>query len=39
MAPMLILSFAKPPLPGWAWAVLMIGGVAAYLIDRIRNRG
>jgi hypothetical protein len=35
---MLTLLFAKPPLPGWAWVVLLIGGAVAVLIDRLRHR-
>lgn len=34
----LILSFVKPPLPGWAWVLLLAGSAIAYVIDRIRNR-
>lgn len=35
---MLILSLVKPPLPGWAWVALLVGGAIAFIVDRIRNR-
>ena len=38
MAPMLILSFVKPPLPWWALVLLLVGVVASLIVDRIRNR-
>lgn len=42
IASMLILLYSKPPLPGWAWAVLIIGGLIAFIVDRFldwrRNR-
>lgn len=38
MASILMLSFVKPPLPGWAWVVLLVGGAIAFVVDRIRNR-
>lgn len=38
MAPMLILSFSYPPIPGWLWVLMLVGGAVFYLIDRFIDR-
>jgi hypothetical protein len=39
MASMIILSFTYPPIPGWLLVLMVVGGVVAFLIDRLRDRG
>lgn len=33
-----VLAFVRPPLPGWAWVVLIVGGIILYVFDRLRDR-